>query len=118
MKAMVLTGIRQMEMIDVPEPRIEKDNEALIKIKVIGVCGSDVHYYVDGKIGSQVVQYPYRVGHECSGIVEKIGSAVNRVKVGDLVAIDPAQWCGACDQCKIGRENTCRNRNRSQYLTD
>lgn len=109
MKAAVLTGIRQMEITDVPEPVIEKPNEVLVRIKVVGVCGSDVHYYVDGKIGSQIVEYPYRVGHECSGIVEKVGSEVTHVKPGDEVVVNPAQSCYQCDQCLMGRENTCRN---------
>ena len=55
MKVMVLTGIRQMEMHEVRMPVIMKDTDVLIKMKVVGVCGSDVHYYTSGKIGSQVV---------------------------------------------------------------
>ena len=108
MKAMVLTGIRQMEMQEIPTPRITKGNEVLIKMKVVGVCGSDVHYYSLGKIGSQVVQYPYPVGHEGSGEVIEVGSGVTRVKPGDRIAIEPAMPCWECDQCKAGRPHTCR----------
>jgi L-iditol 2-dehydrogenase len=81
----------------------------LLKIEMVGVCGSDVHYYETGRIGSQVVQYPYIVGHECSATVAAVGSAVNRVKVGDAIVVEPAAWCDECDQCRMGRENTCRN---------
>ena len=97
-----------MEMKEVPNPLLVKDNDVLVRMKVIAVCGSDVHYYVSGKIGSQVVQYPFPVGHECAGIVEKVGSSVTTLKPGDRVAIEPAMPCFECDQCKAGRPHTCR----------
>lgn len=75
----------------------------------MGVCGSDVHYYSEGKIGSQVVQYPFPVGHECSGVITEVGVNVAHLKVGDLVVIDPSVYCGTCDQCVAGRPHTCRN---------
>ena len=108
MKAMMLTGIRQMEMRDIPEPMIVNDTDVKIKVTTIGVCGSDVHYYTTGKIGSQVVQYPFPVGHEAAGIVVETGSAVKNVKAGDRIAIDPAMPCWECDQCLAGRPHTCR----------
>ena len=108
MKAMMLTGIRQMEMKDIPEPMIVRDKDVKIKMKTIGVCGSDVHYYVSGKIGSQVVQYPFPVGHEGSGEIVEVGPAVTKVKPGDRIAIEPAMPCWECDQCIAGRHHTCR----------
>lgn len=107
MKAVMLTGLRQMEMRDVPKPKIEKDTDVLLKIERVGVCGSDVHYYETGRIGSQVVEYPYITGHECAGTVQAVGKSVTRVKAGDQVVIDPAVSCHECHQCKLGRENTC-----------
>ena len=109
MKKVVLTGIRKMEMVAAKLPAIINSNDVKIKLKTIGVCGSDIHYYSEGKIGSQVVQYPFAVGHECSGIIEEIGEGVTNVKVGDLVVVDPAVHCGECDQCLAGRPHTCRN---------
>ena len=109
MKAMVLTGIRQMEMMEVPNPKIVNDTDVLIKMERVGVCGSDIHYYATGKIGSQVVEYPFPVGHEGAGTVVKIGSAVKTVKIGDEIAIEPAMPCWDCDQCNVGRPHTCRN---------
>ena len=109
MKAVVLTGIGQMEIRDIPAPTIKNDLDVLLKIEMVGVCGSDVHYYETGRIGSQVVQYPYMVGHECGATVVETGGSVSRVKVGDQVAVDPAIVCHNCDQCRAGRENTCRN---------
>lgn len=108
MKAMVLTGIRKMEMRDVPDPKIARDTDVLLKITAVGVCGSDVHYYTTGRIGTQVVQYPFTVGHECAAVVAQVGKAVTRVRPGDRVAVEPAMSCGACDQCRVGRPHTCR----------
>ncbi|MEX2371241.1 MAG: alcohol dehydrogenase catalytic domain-containing protein [Bacteroidales bacterium] len=108
MKSMMLTGIREMEMKHVPEPLLVNETDVLIKMKVIGVCGSDVHYYKTGRIGSQIVSYPFPVGHEGAGEVVRTGPAVKRVKVGDRIAIEPAMPCGECDQCRAGRSHTCR----------
>jgi len=109
MKAIQLTGIRQMQMLEVPDPKIVNDTDVLIKVTTVGVCGSDLHYYITGRIGDQVVKYPFTIGHEGAGVVEKIGSAVTHVKPGDRIAIEPAMPCWQCDQCKAGRANTCRN---------
>ena len=109
MKAVLLTGIRQMELRDVPEPSIKKDTDVLLKIEKVGICGSDVHYYETGRIGEQIVEYPFIIGHECAATVKAVGSSVTRVKVGDCVVVDPAVSCHECDQCRKGRENTCDN---------
>ena len=105
---MLLTGIGKMEMADVADPVIAADTDVLIRITTVGVCGSDVHYYNTGKIGSQVVDYPFAVGHECAGIVEQVGAAVSDLQPGDRIAIDPAVSCYSCDQCLAGRHHTCR----------
>ena len=105
---MMLTGIRKMEMKDIPEPRIINPNDVKIKMSVLGICGSDIHYYTQGQIGSQKVQYPFTVGHEGAGIVVETGISVKRVKTGDHIAIDPAMPCWECDQCLSGRQHTCR----------
>ena len=80
-------------------------NDVKIKMTTIGVCGSDIHYYAEGKIGTQVVQYPFPVGHECSGIIEEIGEHVSNVKVGDLVVVDPSVHCGDM-RSMFGRKTT------------
>ena len=98
-----------MAITEIPNPVLLRDDEVKIKMSTIGVCGSDIHYYAEGKIGTQVVQYPFPVGHECSGIIEQIGENVRKVKVGDLVVVDPSVHCGHCDQCLAGRPHTCRN---------
>jgi len=98
MKTLVLTGIRKMEMTERPKPLLKNADDVLIRIKTVGVCGSDIHYFTEGKIGTQVVEFPFAVGHECSGIIEEVGSSVTRVKPGDLVAVDPSIHCGTCDR--------------------
>jgi L-iditol 2-dehydrogenase len=108
MKAMMLTGIRQMEMKEVPAPAIVNPNDVKIKMSVVGICGSDVHYFTQGCIGSQRVTYPFTLGHEGAGVVVETGPAVKKVKPGDVIAIEPALPCGKCDQCLTGRHHTCR----------
>jgi L-iditol 2-dehydrogenase len=108
MKSMMLTGIRQMEMRDVPEPPVVNKKDVKIRMLVVGVCGSDIHYYTLGRIGSQIVKYPFTVGHEGAGIVIETGTSVKRVKPGDIIAIEPAMPCHECDQCLAGRHHTCR----------
>lgn len=109
MKSALLTGIRQMKIETVPDPVISHDTDVKIRMLVVGVCGSDIHYYVNGKIGNQVVQYPFPVGHEGAGEVVEVGKAVQRVKPGDRIAIEPAMPCWSCDQCLSGRPHTCRH---------
>lgn len=109
MRTVVLTGINGMEAREVPAPVISGSTDVLIKMKRVGVCGSDIHYYTTGRIGSQIVEYPFTVGHEGAGEVISVGKDVSRVKPGDRIAIEPAMPCFECDQCKAGRQNTCRN---------
>lgn len=108
MKAVFLTDIKKFETQEISMPVLINDDDVLIKIKMVGVCGSDIHYYKTGRIGSQIVEFPFITGHEAAGIVEKVGSKVKKLKHGQRIAIDPAVYCGNCDQCLSGRENTCR----------
>lgn len=109
MKAAVLTDIRRIEIREVPEPAIQTDTDVLLRVAAVGLCGSDLQYYSTGRIGSDVVRFPFIIGHECVAVVEKGGRDVKNVKPGDRVAVDPAVSCGKCDQCLQGRPNTCRN---------
>lgn len=104
---MKLIALRDMGMTDIPKPKAAGDHDVLIKIERVGVCGSDVHYYTEGAIGTQIVQYPFAVGHEGAGTVESVGPSVTRVKPGDRIAFDPAMPCFECSQCRAGRFHTC-----------
>ena len=111
MKAAFLTGIRDLEIRETAAPVIGDARSVLLGVGVVGVCGSDVHYYTTGRIGSLVVKYPEWTGHECAGTVVAVGNEVKRLRVGQRVAVDPLIPCGHCDQCRSGREHTCRNQN-------
>lgn len=97
-----------MQLATVSKPTLPRAGEVLIRVACVGVCGSDVHYYTTGRIGSQVVQYPFQVGHEFAGTIAAVGADVINLKPGDRVAVDPAMPCFACDQCRAGRRHTCR----------
>lgn len=84
-------------------------HEVEMKLGAGGICGSDLHYYQHGRVGAFVMREPLIPGHEVSGTVARIGSAVTRVAVGDKVAINPSHACGQCDYCLGGRLNLCRN---------
>ena len=83
------------------------DNEVLVHIMVNGICGSDVHFFKEGRLGNYVVDEPYVPGHECSGIIEQVGKNVANVAVGDHVVIEPGMPCGHCPLCRSGRYNQC-----------
>ncbi len=108
MKAAFLTGVRTIEVREIPAPRIVRDDDVLVRSRAVGVCGSDLHYYLSDRVGADKVTYPFIPGHECAGLVEAVGKAVTRVKPGDTVVIEPAVSCGTCDQCRTGRPHTCR----------
>ncbi len=83
--------------------------QVLIRLGAGGICGSDLHYYFEGRNGSFVIREPLIPGHEASGVVAKIGPGVTRVKPGDKIAVSPSHACGHCDYCREGREHLCRN---------
>jgi L-idonate 5-dehydrogenase len=88
-----------------PEPG---PGQVLLRLGAGGICGSDMHYYFHGAVGSFRIREPLTPGHEASGVVAKAGPGVTRVKEGDHVAINPSHPCGKCDNCRDGRENLCR----------
>jgi L-iditol 2-dehydrogenase len=108
MKAAILTDIRTIEVTDIPEPSIQKDTDVLLHVLGVGICGSDIQYYSTGRIGSDVVQFPFTIGHECVAEVARVGKGVKKIKPGVRVVVDPAVACGTCDQCRQNRPNTCR----------
>ena len=109
MKSAQLTGIRNIAIRDIPKPQLTSDHDVLLRIGAVGICGSDIHYYVDGRIGDQMLKYPVTPGHEFSATVVQTGDKVTSLAPGDRVAVEPALACGECDQCMGGRQNTCRN---------
>ena len=106
MKVAVMLGLEKMgfEQRDIPTP---KDDEVLVKLEYVGICGSDLHYYESGAIGEFVVKPPFVLGHEPGGTVVEVGKNVKHLKVGDRVALEPGKTCGHCEFCKTGRYNLC-----------
>lgn len=87
-------------------PAIENSDDVIVKVKAAGICGSDMSIY---KGTSPIATYPRVIGHEFSGIVDKIGSKVEKIKKGDHVVVNPVISCGECRVCKKGRPNVCAN---------
>ena len=105
-KAIFMHGTNNMIWKDIPVPELG-DEDVLIKVEAVGICGSDMHYYQHGKIGSFVVEGDFILGHEASGTVVKAGSSVKTLKVGDRVAMEPGVTCGTCEFCVSGKYNLC-----------
>ncbi|MFC2098168.1 zinc-binding dehydrogenase [Bacteroidota bacterium] len=109
MKSIVLNGISEMGIITGPDPVLDSKNDVLVRVSHVGVCGSDMHFYNTGRIGANQVKYPFVLGHEGAGIVEKTGPGVVGLEKGQRISIEPAMPCHKCDQCLAGRPHTCRN---------
>lgn len=82
-------------------------DEVLVEVKKTGICGSDVHYLVHGRIGDFAVEKPMVLGHESAGVIYKVGSKVKNLKPGDRVALEPGASCRTCDSCKDGHYELC-----------
>lgn len=108
MKTAVMTALKTVEIQERPIP-VPKENEVLVKVEYVGICGSDLHYYESGRIGDFIVEPPFVLGHEAGGVVVEIGSNVKNLKVGDKVALEPGKTCGECEFCKEGKYNLCKD---------
>jgi L-iditol 2-dehydrogenase len=106
MRAARLYAPRTLRLDDVPVPE-PGAGEVLVRVRAVGLCGSDLHYYCDGHIGTSVASAPLVLGHEFAGTIEALGAGVSGLQVGDLVAVDPAIPCGRCEVCLEGHPNIC-----------
>lgn len=104
--SVVLHGINDLRLEQRPIP-VPKEDEVLLQMEVVGICGSDVHYYVSGRCGPFVVEKPMVIGHEASGTVIQCGKKVKNLKPGDKVAIEPQVPCRTCLFCKNGNYHLC-----------
>lgn len=106
MKAAMVTATKRVDLQDVAEPAIT-DDEVLIKVKTVGVCGSDLHLFQ----GTHAFRKPPAVlGHEVAGDIVKIGKNVTKFKTGDRVTVEPHLGCGICEFCKQDLVNICSNK--------
>ncbi len=101
-----LHGIRDLRIEEAPIPKPGPD-EVLLKIASVGTCGSDVHYYLEGAIGDQMVTAPIVMGHEFSAWIAELGEEVTELTPGQLVSVEPAIPCGVCESCQHGHPNLC-----------
>jgi glutathione-independent formaldehyde dehydrogenase len=107
MKALVFAGVRRMEVREAPDPLIEQETDAVVRVTSAAICGSDLHMY-EGRTSAQ----PGMVfGHEIMGVVEKVGKAVQLVKPGDRVSLPFNVSCGVCFNCVRGYVNACLTTN-------
>jgi L-iditol 2-dehydrogenase len=90
-----------------PQPRDPGHGEVTVRLRAVGVCGSDLHWYHDGRIGDFQAAYPQVLGHEPAGEVIAVGPGVHDFAIGDRVVIEPSLTCGHCEHCLSGRHNNC-----------
>ena len=107
MQSLQLVSQRRLEPRDIPQPHDPGPGEILVRIRSVGVCGSDMHWYLDGRIGANPAVYPQILGHEPAGEVAAIGAGVADFQVGDRVSIEPTLSCGHCEYCRLGQHNNC-----------
>ena len=86
-----------------------KPGEALFKVDTVGICGSDIHYYINGGIADRIIKKPHILGHEVSGIIEAVGENDFGIKEGMSVGIEPIVQCCKCEPCIKGEYNHCEN---------
>lgn len=106
MRASVLTRPGTVEVQDVQTPILD-DNEVLVRISAVGVCGSDTHFFHEGHIGDMVVKEPLILGHESAGSIVAVGANVSADRIGQRVSIEPQKPCRVCEYCKGGQYNLC-----------
>jgi len=106
MKALSLEQYKQFQYGDAPDPDFG-DEDVLLRVQACGICGSDVHG-MDGSSGRRIP--PIIMGHEASGVIEKVGAKVTGWQPGDRVTFDSTVYCGECDFCKSDQINLCDNR--------
>jgi L-iditol 2-dehydrogenase len=108
MRVSVLRGAGDLVVEDRPAP-VPGPHDVLVQVASVGVCGSDVHYFEHGRIGSHVVEAPLVLGHEASGVVAEVGASVTRLAVGQRVSVEPGVPDFSCAQCLAGRYNLCED---------
>ena len=107
MRSVQLVAPRTLEVREMPQAADPGPGEILVKIRSVGICGSDMHWYTDGGIYGFPASYPQVLGHEPAGEVVALGSGVTQLKCGDRVSIEPTVSCGHCEYCVRGQHNNC-----------
>ena len=108
MKAVTFQGIKRVEVKEVPEPKIQKPDDIIVKVTNSAICGSDLHLIHDMVPN---LKQDYIIGHEPVGVVEEVGPEVTKLKKGDRVIVPFNVSCGECRYCKSGLTSMCDNSN-------
>lgn len=106
MKAFVLHGKEDLRSADLDQPA-PRTQQVIVKVRRTGICGSDMHYYLHGRVGKFVPNRPFVLGHEFAGEIVELGDGVDRGLLGKRVAVDPSMPCTTCEFCRQGRYNLC-----------
>ena len=106
--ACVLHAEKDLRIETVPVAEM-KDDQVLVRIGAGGICGSDLHYFLAGGFGTVRIQEPMILGPEVAGTVQAVGAGVEKVSVGDRVALNPSRPCGQCSYCLDGQHQHCLN---------
>lgn len=107
MKAAVLHGVRDLRVEDLPVPQVAPERDVLVRLRSVGICGSDVHFHERGGIGKYPLTAPTVMGHEAAGEVVEVLDEARGLRVGDRVAVEPGYPCRRCEFCRSGRYNLC-----------
>src|SRR2546423_2026830 len=107
MNSIQLVSPRKLELRQMPMPPDPAPGEVLVRLRAVGICGSDMHWYKEGGIGSSPAIYPQVLGHEPAGEVVAIGKGVDGIRAGQRVIVEPAITCGHCEFCRSGHHNNC-----------
>lgn len=123
MTAVRLHGPKDLRVEQLPHPGPPGSGQVLLRVTAVGVCGSDLHSYKDGRIGDNILEEPLVLGHEFAAVVEAVGHEADGgdfkpLVPGMRVAVDPAQPCWHCPMCEQGHPNLCYNLHFCGYYPD
>jgi L-idonate 5-dehydrogenase len=106
MDALVIHAPGDLRVEDIPTPSVDP-TQLRVRVRMGGICGSDLHYFQHGGFGTIRIQQPMVLGHEVAGTIEEVGPAVTRFNAGDRIAVCPSRPCGICRYCQLGLQNHC-----------
>jgi len=110
-----LFGVRNLRVCELAPPPDPGPGEVQVRVAAVGICGSDLHYYLEGGMGDTGCTFPMILGHEPTGRVLRTGAGVSGLEAGELAALEPALYCGQCEFCLTGRHNVCK---RIRFLSN